>query len=332
MGPVRIGQVGTRHGHARGKWQALVLSPDVEAVGIWEPDARARADAQDDNGYAGAPWCPSFEALLDDPTVEAVVVEGRNHESLAMAHAAIDAGKHLWFDKPGGDDWPGFEDLMRKARQRDRYVQMGYMFRYQPGFEQIGTWVRSGLLGQVYAIRAHMSTWIPLAERQAQSVHPGGVFYDLAAHMLDQVVWLLGRPRNVTLFAQNVDTPTIPSYSDSTLGVVEFERALAHVEIAAMEARPLARRFEVYGTRGSAITEPFDPGETLRLTLTEAADRYDRGEQVLTLPTVTRQQLYERELAAFVGVIRDGRAPDRTPEHELLVQETLLRATGRLPS
>jgi predicted dehydrogenase len=329
---VRIGQVGTRHGHARGKWQALVSSPDVEAADIWEPDPRVRAAAQESEQFPGAFWCSSFAALLDDPTVVVVAVEGRNHESLAMAHAAIDAGKHLWYDKPGGDDWPGFENLMLKARRRDRYVQMGYMFRYQPGFEQIGAWVRSGLLGQVYAIRAHMSTWIPLAERQAQNVHPGGVFYDLAAHMLDQVVWLLGRPRNVTLFTQNVDTPSIPSYSDNTLGVFEFEQALAHVEIAAMEARPLARRFEVYGTRGSAIIEPFDPGETLRLTLTEAADGYDRGEQVLRLPTVTRQQMYERELAAFIGIIRGGRAPDRTPEHELLVQETLLRATGRIPS
>jgi predicted dehydrogenase len=329
---VRIGQVGTRHGHARGKWQALVSNPDVETVGIWEPDARVRVAAQNGDGFVGASWCSSFEALLDDPTVEAVAIEGRNHESLAMAHAALDAGKHLWYDKPGGDDWPGFESLILKARRRERYVQMGYMFRYQPGFEQIGSWVRSGLLGPVYAIRALMSTWIPLAERRAQSVHPGGVFYDLAAHMLDQIVWLLGRPSSVTLFAQNVDTPSIPSYADDTVGVFEFERALAHVEIAAMEARPLARRFEVYGTRGSAITEPFDPGETLRLTLTEAADGYERGEQVLRLPTVTRQQLYERELAAFLGVIRDGCTPDRTPEHELLVQETLLRATGRIPS
>jgi predicted dehydrogenase len=307
-------------------------SPDVEAVGVWEPDARARAISQEGAGYLGAAWCSSFEALLDDATVDAIAVEGRNHESLSMAHAAIDAGKHLWYDKPGGDDWRGFESLMRKARQRDRYVQMGYMFRYQPGFEQIGSWVRAGLLGKVYAIRAHMSTWIPAAERQAQSVHAGGVFYDLAAHMLDQVVWLMGRPSSVTLFAQNVDTPSIPSYVDNAVGVFEFERALAHVEIAAMEARPLARRFEVYGTRGSAITEPFDPGEMLRLTLTEAADGYLQGEQTLRLPTVTRQQLYERELAAFVGVIRDGSAPDRTPEHELLVQETLLRATGRIPS
>jgi predicted dehydrogenase len=98
-----------------------------------------------------------------------------------------------------------------------------------------------------------------------------------------------------------------------------------------MEPRPNARRFEVYGTRGSAITEPFDPGESVRLALIEPAGGYGAGEQIITLPTVSRQQLYERELAAILATLRGDQPPDRTPEHELLVQETLLRATGRIP-
>jgi hypothetical protein len=40
--------------------------------------------------------------------------------------------------------------------------------------------------------------------------------------------------------------------------------------------------------------------------------------------------MYERELTAFLAVLRGDQPPDRTPEHELLVQETLLRATGRI--
>jgi hypothetical protein len=40
--------------------------------------------------------------------------------------------------------------------------------------------------------------------------------------------------------------------------------------------------------------------------------------------------MYNRELTAFVAVIRGERQPDRSPEHDLAVQETLLRATGRL--
>ena len=221
---------------------------------------------------------------------------------------------------------------MAKAKARGLHVQMGYMFRYQPGFQQIAEWARSGLLGHVFSIRAHMSTRIPLASCEAQSVHRGGIFYDLAGHMLDQIVWLLGRPKGVTLFARNDDTPEVPAYADNTVGVFEFDRALACIDIAAMEPKPQARRFEVYGTRGTAITEPFDPGETIRLVLVEPTEQYAAGEQVLRLPTVARQQLYERELAAFLATLRGDRPPDRPPEHELLVQETLLRATGRIPA
>ena len=330
--PVRIGQIGTKHGHARGKWRALVTNDEVDAVGIWEPDADARVAERASEAYAGARWCASADELLLNPDVVAIAVEGRNDESLAMAHAALDAGKHLWFDKPAGEDWPGFQHLMAKAQDRDLYVQMGYMFRYQPGFQKVVDCVRSGMLGHVYAIRAHMSTGISLSAREIQSVHRGGIFYDLAGHMLDQVVWLLGRPDRVTLFARNDATPDTPAYSDNTLGVFEFERAMASIDIAAMETSPLARRFEVYGTYGSAITEPFDPGETVRLTLLESFGSYGPGEQVLKLPTVTRQQMYERELVAFLAVLRGERRPDRTPEHELLVQETLLRATRRIPT
>lgn len=329
--PLRIGQIGTKHGHAAGKWRALVASLDVEAVGIWEPDEQARSARQGDQAYAGAHWCSSADELLADPAVAALAIEGRNDESLAMAHAAINAGKHLWYDKPAGDDWPGFQDLMRKARAGGRYVQMGYMFRYQPGFQQVAEWARSGALGNLFSVRAHMSTWIDVAAREVQSVHRGGIFYDLAGHMLDQVVWLLGRPTRITSVLRNDATPEVPTYSDNTICVFEYDRALAFVDIAAMEPRPPARRFEVYGTRGTAITEPFDHGRVATLTLAEPWGEYPAGEHVLELPVVPRQQMYERELVAFVATLRGERPPDRAPEHELLVQETLLRATGRIP-
>jgi predicted dehydrogenase len=328
--PLRIAQIGTRHGHAQGKWRALCTSPDVEAVGIWEPNPETRSAARTRAGFAGARWFDSADDVLADPSVVAVAIEGRNHESLGMARAAIDAGKHLWFDKPAGDDWPAFVGLLDEASARQRTVQMGYMFRYSPGFAQIAEWVHAGLLGEVFAVRAHMSTSVELAERTEQSRHQGGILYDLGGHMLDQIVGLLGRPTRVSSIVRNDATPELPGYSDNTLAIFEFESGLAVLDIAAMEPRPAARRFEVYGRRGSAIVEPFDPARTVRLALDAPAGEYLAGEHVLELPQVSRQELYERELAAFVGVLRGQRLPDRSVEHERLVQETLLRATGRL--
>ena len=43
-----------------------------------------------------------------------------------------------------------------------------------------------------------------------------------------------------------------------------------------------------------------------------------------------RQECYDAELVDFIGVVRDGRAPIRDLDHELLVQETILRAAGEL--
>lgn len=321
---MRIGQIGTRHGHADGKWQSLRSNSDVEAVGIWEPDPAVREAARGREAYAGARWFTSEAELLADPSVSAIAVEGRNHESLGMAQAAAEAGKHLWYDKPAGDDWPAYEKLLETIRQRGTYLQMGYMFRYSPGFQQLSQWVHDGTLGDVFSVRAHMSTRVDLAERTEQTRHRGGILYDLGGHMLDQVTWLLGRPTSVTAVTRNDATPELPSYSDNTLAVLQFPKALATVDIAAMEPRPTARRFEIYGTRGSAILEGFDPARTIRLAIDGA------GEQILPVPEVSRQELYDRELVAFLGVVRDSRPPDRTFDHERLVQETLLRVTGRI--
>jgi predicted dehydrogenase len=318
---VRIGQIGTRHGHALGKWRALHANPRIEAVGIWEPDPARRAI----EAFEPARWFDSADDLLADASVLAVAIEGRNHESLGMAQAAVAAGKHLWFDKPAGDNWPAFEHLLQSAERRGVYIQMGYMFRYSPGFTRVVDMARSGELGDVFAIRGHMSTNIDLVERTEERRHRGGILYDLGSHMLDQIVWLLGRPLRVHTVLRNDHTPEVPAFCDNTVAVLEFERALAIVDIAAMEPTPTARRFEVYGTRGSAIIEPFDPVRTLRLA------RHGESEaEILEIAEVPRQALYERELEGLVHVVADGGAPDRPLAHERLVQETLLRVTGRI--
>jgi len=142
----------------------------------------------------------------------------------------------------------------------------------------------------------------------------------------------LGRPTRVTAFLHN-HSGSVPAFKDNTLGVFEFARALAFVDIAALEPRPMARRFEVYGSKGSAIiVEPFEPAHHLRLCLEEAAGGYDKGVTMLEVPHQTRQEMYELELAAFVRVLKGEQPPDRTAEHEMLVQETLLRATGGIPA
>jgi predicted dehydrogenase len=325
-----MAQVGTGHGHAAGKVQAMLAHPDVELAGVYEPDRARRRSLAQEGPYQGVRWFDSLDELLDDPTIRAVASEGANAESLAQTLALVEAGKHVWYDKPAGEDWTLWQRTVALARAQGALIQMGYMFRYHEGFARIAGWVRSGLLGQVYAVRAHMSTHISEAQRRRIGVHQGGILYDLAGHMLDQIVWLLGRPERVTSFLRN-DDPAVPGFADNTLAVLEYERAMAVVDIAAMEARPMARRYEVYGRKGSAILlEPFEPAHAIRLCLASAQEGFQPGEQTVAVTPQSRQSLYERELEAFLATMAGQRPPDRSLEHELLVQETLLRCTGVL--
>ena len=328
---IRMAQYGTKHGHAAGKLAAMRKNPEVEVAGVFEPDGERRAELEDGSGLFGtATWFDAPGDILGDPSIAAVASEGSNEESLEQTEELVRSGKHVWYDKPAGENWEQWQRVVAMARERNQVLQMGYMLRYHDGFERIAEWVKTGMLGAVFSIRAHMSTRISSEVRSTLSRHRGGICYDLCGHMLDQIVWFLGRPEKVTSFLRN-DSDLEPAIPDNTLIVLEYDNSLAFVDIAAMESRPMARRFEVYGTWGSAIIpEPFEPGSQVRLCLEREGGSYEKGEQFIPLRGESRQQLYELELESFLASIRGQKPPLRPPEHELLVQETLLRATGVL--
>ena len=336
MATTRMAQYGTRHGHAAGKLQAMRDNHNVEVAGVFEPDPQRRAalagSAGSDGVFAGVHWFDNKHDMLDDDSIVAIASEGLNGESLDQTEEIVAAGKHVWYDKPAGDDWPQWQRVIAAAEERGLLIQMGYMLRYHSAFKQVTEWARSGFLGEVFSVRAHMSTYLAEDARALiGETHRGGIFFDLGGHMLDQVVWILGRPIMVSSFLRN-DSGAVPAFRDNTVGVFEFERALAIVDIAALETRPPARRFEVYGSEGSAIlVEPFEPGGQIRLCLAEAKDGYREGEQFVRLPGESRQRTYELELEAFLATIEGKQPPDRPRSHELLVQEALLRATGTIP-
>lgn len=333
--PVQMAQYGTKHSHAAGKIIAMQENQEVELVGVFEPDIEHRAQLADsDTCFATVHWFESAQEMLADPAILAVASEGLNVESLDQTEEIVAAGKHVWYDKAPGDNWPQWQRVVAAAREKNLLIQMGYMLRYHDGFHQIAEWARSGLLGHVFSIRAHMSTNVPAGRRKQISAHRGGIFYELAGHMLDQIVWILGKPTKSACYLRTDDYGTgerVDGFADNTLGVFEFDGAMAMVDIAAMETEPMARRYEVYGTAGSAIiVEPFEPGSLIRLCLADAAEGYTAGVQTVPFQSRSRQELYDQELKAFLRTIAGQQEPDRLPVHDLLVQETLLRAVGTL--
>ena len=331
MAKIRMAQYGTKHGHARGKLQAMLDNPQVEVAGVFEPDIDRRQKLQSsENAFKDVYYYSDAAEMLKDDSIIAVASEGNNAESLDQTEEIVNAGKHVWYDKPAGENWEQWQRVIQTAQEKSLHVQLGYMLRYHSSFKQVTEWARSGFLGDIFSVRAHMSTNISKESRTRESQHLGGIYFDLGGHVLDQVLWILGRPEKVTSFLRN-DGGSLEPFKDNTLTVYEFDQAMAFISISALEPRPVARRFEVYGTEGSAIiVEPFEPGLTIRLSLQTAKNGYSEGEQIVNIDGESRQRTYELELEAFIATIAGEQPPDRPVSHELLVQETLLRATGAI--
>jgi len=132
---IRIGQIGTRHAHASGKIKAIRDQSDVyELVGVVEADSRRRRELSKTNAYRGVNWMTEQE-LLGTKGLQAVAVETEVSELVETGIRCVQAGKHIHLDKPGGDTWPLFRELLEKAEASERIVQMGYMLRYNRAFQ-----------------------------------------------------------------------------------------------------------------------------------------------------------------------------------------------------
>ena len=148
----------------------------------------------------------------------------------------------------------------------------------------------------------------------------------LACHLIDIIAAILGRPERATFFSQNLDN-TFPWFQDNTASVLEYPNAMVTLESTASEVSTKeSRRLEVYGTRGSVILEPLEP-PALRLCLDEDRGGYVKGWQKVE---VEHRPRYIDSLRALVADIRGEKAPDRSLDHEFMVQETVLRAVGLL--
>ncbi len=325
---IKFAQYGISHDHAAGKARVLKESNQVEFCGVFEPSPEVRQTHGANPAYEGVHWFDAKEEILEDETVVAVAAQGRVSQNLAFARQALERGKHVWLDKPAGDDLSEFGAVLDLARDQGLCVQLGYMFRYNAGFQFILDWSKAGKLGDIFSVRARISSgpssaaewqrWDSRGERE------GGIMFILACHLTDIIVALLGRPNRVTSFLRT-ENDEFDWYRDNTVATFEYAKAMATLESSALEVSSGAsRRLEVYGTRGSAILEPLEP-PALRLCLDEERDGYNKGWQ--SVPVENRPR-YVESLRALVADIRGEKTPDRSLDHEFTVQETVLRAAG----
>lgn len=322
---IKIGQIGTGHSHAGGKLAAIrSLSDRWELVGVAEPDEARRSRAAKSEIYSGVAWLDEA-TLLAVPEVKAVAIETPIPELCAAASRALAAGKHIHLDKPGALEHDEFVKMRRDAEQRGLTVQMGYMLRYNPAFSLLFRAAKEGWFGEILEIDCAMGKLAPEGMRRELAATPGGGMFELACHIIDAALTVLGKPEKVHAFAKR-SSPTVDSFADDQLAVLEYPKAT--VTVRCNHADPFGgphRRFQVVGTKGAMEITPLESGRcTLRLS--EPHDTYKKGEQTLALAVPKGR--YDEEFIDLARVVRGEKPLAWSADHDIGVHETVLRAAG----
>jgi predicted dehydrogenase len=339
--PMRLAMSGVWHVHATGMVRQIAAhSDEFQLVGLYDRDADlARARARE--------WSPllpglrvfeSEEELFAQP-LNGVLVEGRVDENVATARRAVERGFPVLLEKPGGVDLASFEDLLTLAARRGVTVQLAWLFRRMAAVERMLEAARAGELGRVYAFRGRLPK--PVAEYDVfvedLGRYAGGMFFEMAGHLVDFLVTLCGPPRNVVSRMCHHADPGRPgadrsgAFVDNGVALVECEHALGVLEVTALETATDARRIEVYGSEGAFVIPHLGSGHVAN----DAVQPYEQfsartGEWTRHEPLAKPLQI--GDLREFRAVVRGEKAPDYSPAHDRVVHETLLRACGMNPA
>lgn len=314
---IPAGFLGATYSHAPAKLKLLMASADWEIVGVCD----AGADGQRTAREAGANVI-SQEELLDRARV--VVVESDVRDHAAHALLALRAGRHVHLEKPPATRLAEMQEMVALAREKKLLLQCGYMWRHHPGFRAIFDAVRAGWLGEVLMVRAFIGNLLAPERRPEWGEFAGGSMFELGSHLVDAIVRLLGKPARVTPFLHALGKDAL---KDNNVAVLEYERATAVLCNTARQSAVTPRRaFEVLGVNGTATLAPIEP-PTLELDLVEPAGPYKKGRQQISLPAYQR---YEADFAELATAVHGEGALSVSLDEELLVEETVLRASGMM--
>ncbi len=321
---IRTGILGVQHSHLSGKLQAMIDNPDFDVMAVCERDETTRRAHAGDPLLKPLRWM-SIDEMLADKTLDLIVFEGVVKDAIPFGMRVLEAGKHLHLEKPPTNRMEPFRALVEAARGRNRRLQLGYLWRFHQGTDAALEAFKKGWLGDVFMIRATINSDRDAAQRSVEARYPGGSMFELGGHMIDRVIAFLGRPARVQHWLRH-DTAIDDTLKDNTLAVFEYASAVATVVSSARDAA-MNRHFEVIGTNGTIIINPMEPAPTLRVNLRAAQGPYKKGWQEVKLPPQPR---FIRDFQELARAIKSGTELRYSYDHELLLHETLLRASGEM--
>jgi predicted dehydrogenase len=296
--PVRIAQVGL------GPWGAnLVRNVDVLAELVWICDASDERREQFARRFPNSLSTGSYEEVLADPDVEAVVLATPVPTHYALAKQALEAGKHVFVEKPPAMRAAEMAELVELSETGGKVLMPGHLLLYHPGVRKLKNLVDSGDLGDVlciYGNRQNLGT-IRKDENALWSlgVHDVSVILHLAAEEPSEV-WAHG---NAFLN---------PGVEDVVFCFMRFPSGkIAHLHLSWLDPHKM-RKLTVVGRDKMAVFDDMELERKVTIyekwpeqPLQSFGEWQTRTGDILS-PKIPSDEPLKLELTHFLRLVREG--------------------------
>jgi len=239
-------------------WWSDVLADAIKRSGKLRIAACYSRSESKRNAFAAKYDCraaPSYEAILSDDSIAAVVNTTPNNAHLETTRAAARAGKHVFLDKPIANTIADGREIAASCREAGVVLAVGYQRRRESQFRWMRRQIDAGAFGKLVNAEANisrdrlvkidLSSWRYTAEGM-----PGGVMLQIGIHYIDVLEYLLGPVKTVSgMLAQLVlpgDNPDVASL------VMEHETGALSTVNASYASASEYYVMNVYGKEASA--------------------------------------------------------------------------------
>ena len=203
----------------------------------------------------------SIEQILNDPSIDLVIITTPNETHFPLAKQAMVAGKHVVVEKPFTNNTTDAKELIAIGEQQKVILSVYHNRRYVSDFLTFKEILDRNLLGEPVAFEGYYDRYRPEKKIKAwrEENKPGsGILFDLGSHLIDQALILFGQPKtiNASIRIQRKDVKA-DDYFD-----LHLDYGLLQVRLkASMLVREMGPRYMIHGTKGSFIKSGNDTQE-----------------------------------------------------------------------
>ena len=222
----------------------------------------------------------SYEAMLQDPDIDAVYIPLPNHLHKKWTIEAAKHGKHILCEKPASLTAEETKEMVDFCRESNVKFMEAFMYQFHPQHERVREIIKSGEIGEIKFMRASFSFFLaqPEGNIKMDPEKGGGSLYDVGCYAIHSIRNILGaEPVEVDVHA-NVDSDY--QVDTSAYGYMQMENGV-HAHFDCSFDMAFRAEYEVIGTKGQIkVPRAFRPdnhgGEGLVIVQKEGVTREEK--------------------------------------------------------